>query len=98
MKLADPPAQTVCGNGSDPMLGAELTATNKSEPPPVHPLALDGVTVTLPAIEPQSSLIKILPWPLAIVAPEGTVHVYVVAPLTLEIEYDTLVCPWHTVG
>lgn len=31
-------------------------------------------------------------------APVGTAHVYVVAPLTLEMEYATLVCPWHTVA
>ena len=32
-------------------------------------------------------MIEVVPWPLAIVAPVGTVHAYVVAPLTLEIEY-----------
>jgi hypothetical protein len=28
----------------------------------------------------------VVPWPLVIVAPVGTVHAYVAAPLTLEIE------------
>ena len=39
------------------------------------------------------TLIDVVPWPLAMVAPVGTVHVYVVAPLTLEIEYVTLLAP-----
>ena len=86
VKLADPPLQTVCGEGLEVMPGAALTVTGKLEPLPVHPLALAGVTVTLPATDPQLTVIEVLPWPLATVAPDGTPHVYVVAPLTLEIE------------
>ena len=42
------------------------------------------------------TVIEVVPWPLATVAPVGTVHAYVVAPLTLEIEYVTPLAPAAT--
>ena len=45
-----------------------------------------GVTVTLPDVDPQSTVIEVVPCPDAIVAPVGTVHVYVVALVTAVVE------------
>ena len=50
------------------------------------PHTLLGVTVTLPEVVPQLTVIEAVPWPDATVAPLGTVQLYPVAPLTAEIE------------
>ncbi len=49
--------------------------TGRLEAVPVQPLALEGVTCTLPAVEPQVTTIEVVPCPLVIVAPDGTLHV-----------------------
>ena len=74
-KLAVPPVHTVCGDGLELMLGAVLTVTARLEPVPEQPLALAGVTETLPLVEPHVMVIEVVPWPLVIVASTGTVHV-----------------------
>jgi hypothetical protein len=35
----------------------------------------DGVTVTSPGVEPQLTVTEVMPWPLAMLAPVGTVQV-----------------------
>ena len=90
------PAHTVCGDGFDAMPGAAVAVTDRLELVPVQPLALAGVTETLPLVEPQVTVIEVPPWPLVIVASNGTLHVYVVAPLTLLIEYVSPEAPAHT--
>jgi len=62
-----------------------VTVTLKLDPVPLKQLLL-GVTVTLPEVEPQLTVIDVVPCPDVIVAPSGTVHAYVVAPATAVIE------------
>ena len=38
------------------------------------PQALVGVTVTLPAVVPQVTVIEVVPWPAVTLAPLGTVQ------------------------
>ena len=64
--------------------GVELTVTARVAAELV-PQVLPAVTVTFPAVLPQVTVIDVVPWPAVIDAPDGTVHVYVVAPLTLPI-------------
>jgi hypothetical protein len=68
-----------------PPTDAVLTVTGRLLAEPVAQLLL-GVTVTSPEVEPQLTVIEVVPWPEAILAPEGTAHVYAVAPPTALIE------------
>jgi len=62
-----------------------VTVTLKLDPVPLKQLLL-GVAVTLPEVDPQLTVMDVVPCPAVIVAPAGTAHVYVVAPATAEIE------------
>jgi hypothetical protein len=46
------------------------------------PQALLAVTETAPDVEPKVTITLVVPCPDVILAPEGTLHVYEVAPLT----------------
>jgi hypothetical protein len=89
------PLHTV-GNVPNVIVGEGLTVTDKVWAALV-PQALPAVTETLPEVAvPQLTVIEVVPWPVLTVAPAGTVHVYVVAPLTAEIEYATPLAPAQT--
>ena len=61
----------------------------------LEPQALAAFTLKLPDENklPKLTFIEFVPCPLVIVAPVGTVHVYVVAPATAVIEYVALGVP-----
>ena len=55
-----------------------------------NPHAFDAFTVTIPVDDgtvPNVALMIFVPWPVLIVAPPGTVHVYDDAPCTAATEY-----------
>jgi len=52
----------------------------------LEPQLLLAVTHTFPAEEPAVTLMEVVPCPLLIVHPAGTVQVYEVAPPTAAIE------------
>jgi len=64
---------------------AGVTVTLKLDPVPLKQLLL-GITATVPELLPKLTVIDVVPCPDVIVAPAGTVHVYVVAPVTAAIE------------
>ena len=55
-----------------------------------------GVTETAPPVLAKVAVILLVPDPEVIVAPEGNVQLYEVAPVTEAILYVTPVCPLHT--
>ena len=61
------------------------------------PHAFCAVTDTLPAVDPIVTVMLFVPVPAVIVAPAGTVQLYVVAPGTAVTEYVKPVVPAHTV-
>ena len=48
------------------------------------------------AEHPKFTVIEVVPCPLVMVAPDGTLQVYVVASATLEIEYASALSPAFT--
>ena len=62
---------------------------------PVEQVLL-GVTATLPEVEPKFTVIELVPEPLAMDAPVGTVHAYAVAPDTEAMLYATPVALTHS--
>ncbi len=73
--------------------GIVLTVTANVLAVPL-PHVFDGVTETLPALEPTVTLIAFVPWPVVTDQPEGTAQVYV-TPGTSDTEYVTPVAPWQ---
>ena len=61
--------------------GIEVTVTAEVEAA-LSPQVFSAVTETLPEVAPKSTVMDVVPWPEATVAPEGTVQVYAVAPAT----------------
>jgi hypothetical protein len=65
-----------------------------------NPHAFDAFTVTIPVDDgtvPNVALMIFVPWPVLIVAPPGTVHVYDVAPDTVAMLYTLPALEVHTV-
>ena len=86
VKVALPPNTVVCGLGAKVTTGGVLTVTGRILDAPVKQLLL-GVAVTFPDVAlTQLTIIDVVPWPVATLAPAGTVQVYVVAPLTVGVE------------
>ena len=50
------------------------------------PQALPAFTHTVPDVVPMVTVIEVVPCPLVMVAPGGTVQLYVVAPVTAAME------------
>jgi hypothetical protein len=76
-----------------------LTVTAKFEAVP-PPQELEPATDIFPetAVASKFTVIEFVPLPLAIVAPVGSVHKYVVALVIAGTLYATALAPWHTVA
>jgi hypothetical protein len=63
-----------------------FNVTSKQEGAELMPHEFCAVTQTLPLLLPAVAMMEVVPCPLFIVQPVGTVHVYDVAPVTALIE------------
>ena len=73
LTLVAPPHAT--GNVPNEIVGNGFTVTD-NEAGELLPHALSAVTVTLPELAvPQLTVIEVVPCPVVILAPDGTVHV-----------------------
>ena len=59
----------------------------------LEPQEFIAVTHTSPLILPETTLMILVPWPLEIDQPAGTVHEYEVAAVTGVILYTSAACP-----
>ena len=72
-----------------------VTATAKEDVNPT-PHGFSGRTTMVPPVEAKVTTIEFVPSPEVMAAPDGNVHVYVVAFATAGIEYETPACALHT--
>ena len=68
------PGQTAAGPDIAPGVAGDAPGETATHVNPLHPQPLHARTQTLPEVEPAVTVILVVPCPVVIVHPAGTVH------------------------